>query len=144
MFEIIPFERTCRRMQTFDPFRDFADMERTFWQGNMTSFRTDVSDDGKTYTVEAELPGFKKEEINVDITSDRLTITAEHSSESESDDEKKNFVRKERFYGSYSRSFDISGIDADAISAEYTDGILTLSLPRQEPVAPTSRRLEIQ
>ncbi len=119
-------------------------MERSFFRGNLQEFRTDVSEDDTSYQISAELPGFKKEEINLDVEGDCLTISAQHSEENEESDEKKNYIKRERFYGSYSRSFDITGVDVDAIKAEYADGILKIDLPKVIPVAPASRKLEIQ
>ena len=141
MFELIPFER---RMASFDPFRMMADMERSFFQPStraVSTFRTDVSDIGDAYKLEAELPGFKKEDISIDIKDERLTISAQRKFENE--DEKPNFVKRERFYGSYSRSFGLEGINSDGIEASYVDGVLSLRLPKQTPVVPESRRIEI-
>jgi HSP20 family protein len=141
MFELIPFER---RMASFDPFRMMADMERSFFQpssSGLASFRTDVRDEGDAFMLEAELPGFKKEDISIDIKDERLTISAQRKFENE--DEKPNFVKRERFYGSYSRSFGLEGINSDAIEASYVDGVLSLRLPKQTPVVPESRRIEI-
>ena len=145
MFELIPFDRRNHRVSVYDPFRAFDEMERAFFgsqQPSVYSFRTDVTDTGDSYKLEAELPGFKKEDIKIDIENDCLTISAErHEHKGE---EKPNFVKRERVYGSYSRSFDVSGIDADKISAAYADGILTLELPKKVETAPASRRLEIK
>ena len=142
MFELIPMER---RMASFDPFRMMADMERSFFSQPSTravsAFRTDVSDIGDAYKLEAELPGFKKEDISIDIKDERLTISAERKFENE--DEKPNFVKRERYYGSYSRSFGLEGINSDDIEASYVDGVLSLILPKQTPVVPESRRIEI-
>ena len=141
MFELIPFERTMRSMNSFYPYRQVSDMRRSFVNSASALFRTDVSDVGDAYKLEAELPGFKKEDININIEDERMTISVERKSDSE--DNKPNYMRRERFYGSYSRSFDLSGIDADNISASYTDGILTLNLPKRVEEVPASRRLEI-
>ena len=142
MFELIPFER---RMANLDPFRMMADMERSFFgQGSGRTealFRTDVSDEGDSFKLEAELPGFKKEDINIDIKDERLTISAERKFDN--DEQKPNFVKRERFYGSYKRSFGLEGINSDAIEASYVDGVLSLKLPKQLPVIPESRRIEI-
>ena len=144
MFELIPFDHHMRRISAFDPFRAMDDMERSFFgDGDMTSaFRTDVSDTGDAYLLEAELPGFRKEDIHIDLEDDCLTISAEHSHEE--NEEKPNFIKRERYYGSYSRSFDVSGIDQDRIEASYTDGILSLNLPKHEETVPPTRRLEIK
>ena len=140
MFELIPF---TRHVSMYDPFRAFDEMERSFFNDRQSlGFRTDVTDTGDAYKLEAELPGFKKEDIKIDIENDCLTISAERHENK--DEEKPNFVKRERLYGSYSRSFDVSGIDVDKISAGYTDGVLTLELPKKVETAPASRRLEIQ
>ncbi len=146
MFELIPFDRTIRRMAAFDPFREMDNLERSFFgEGNVVSaFRTDVSDMGDAFKLEAELPGFSKDDLKIDIENDRLTISAERKLDTTDEDKKTNFIKRERFYGSYSRSFDVTGIDVDGIDASYTDGVLTLTLPKKKEVVPASRRLEIK
>ena len=142
MFELIPFDRTIRHMTNFDPFRELDNMERSFFGSVVSAFRTDVSDTGDAFKLEAELPGFSKDDIKIDIENDCLTISAERKFDDE--DKKKNFVKRERFYGSYSRSFDVTGIDTDAIEASYNDGVLTLTMPKKKAEVPASRRLEIK
>ena len=128
----------------FDPFREMEAMERAF-RGSAKGFggfRTDITDDGASYRLEADLPGFKKEDIHVDVDGDLLTISAERGNESE--EKKDGYVRRERSFGSFRRSFDISGIDEDGIQAKYADGVLTLELPKKEPEKPETRRIELQ
>ena len=141
MFELIPF---TRHVSVYDPFRAFNEMERSFFNtpSVVSSFRTDVSDTGDAYKLEAELPGFKKEDIKIDIENDCLTISAERKEENE--ENKPNYVKRERVYGSFSRSFDVSGIEVDGIQAAYNDGILTLTMPKKVETKPASRKLEIQ
>ena len=116
MFELIPFDRHGHRMMSFDPFREMEELERSFWGGSnsLSAFRTDVIDTGDAYKLESELPGFKKEDIKIDVENDVLTISVERKLAEE--EKKKNFVKRERFYGSYSRSFDVSGIEVDGKS----------------------------
>ena len=144
MFELIPFGG--HRVSVYDPFRAFDEMERNFFgnaQSNVLSaFRTDVIDTGDAYKLDAELPGFKKDDIKIDVENDVLTISAERKLDT--DENKPNFVKRERFYGSYSRSFDVSGIEVDGIQAAYNDGVLTLTMPKKVETAPASRRLEIK
>lgn len=144
MFEIIPFDRRGNRVSVFDPFREFDEMERRFFgnERSLQSFRADVTDTGDAYKLEAELPGFKKEDISIDIENDCMTISAERKYDNKED--KPNYVKRERYYGSYSRSFDMSGIDTEKIEAAYTDGVLTLTLPKKAQEVPMSRRLEIK
>ena len=141
MFGMIPFEYRDRNL-----FNVFDNFERSFFGNSaraVSGFRTDVTDTGDAYKLEAELPGFNKDDIKIDIENDCLTISAERSMENK-EEGKHNFVKRERYYGSFSRSFDISGINADAIEASYTDGVLTLTMPKKQEQLPASRRLEIK
>ena len=144
MFELIPFGG--HRVSVYDPFRAFDEMERSFFGNNQSSvlsaFRTDVVDTGDAYKLDAELPGFNKDDIKIDVENDVLTISAERKMDNA--ENKPNFVKRERFYGSFSRSFDVSGIEVDGIQAAYNDGVLTLTMPKKVETAPASRRLEIK
>ncbi len=143
MFEIMPYGH--RRVVAYNPFRELEEMSRSFWNDtNLNAFRTDITEKDGVYTLTAELPGFKKEDISIDIDKDCLSIAAERKDESEDEDKERNYVRRERFYGSYSRSFNVKGIDTEAINASYADGILTLTMPSKTPETPPTRRLEIQ
>lgn len=144
MFEMMPFGRH-NRMSTFDPFREMEKFEQSFF-GNAFGgdFKTDIQDQGDSYLLEADLPGVKKEDIAVDIDGDRLTISAQRSSQTEEKDDKTHYVRQERSYGSYSRSFDITGIKSAEIKGSYENGVLKLVLPKEAPTAPTSRRLNLE
>lgn len=142
MFELMPFG--YHRVSAYNPFRDFEEMSRSFWDNNnVSAFRTDITEKDGKYILEADLPGFKKEDISVDIDKDCLTITAEHKSE-EKEENADSYIRRERFYGSYTRSFNVKGIDTEAITAAYNDGVLTLTMPKKEPEVPAARRLEIK
>ena len=143
MFELIPFDRHTRNLASFDPFRMLDEMDRRFMTSApaVSAFRTDVLDTGDAFKLEAELPGFKKEDIKIDIENDCLTISAERSSDTK-EEQKGSYVKRERFYGSFSRSFDVSGINVDAIEAAYTDGVLTVTLPKKAAEVPASRRLD--
>ena len=138
MFEMMPL---ARAMMT--PFYDIDRMSRSFFgDAPVRAFRTDIRETETGYVLEAELPGCKKEDISIDLNGDQLTIQAKCQSETE--EQKENYLRRERFSGAYSRSFDVSEIDADAITARYEDGVLKLDLPRKAVVTPAARRLEIQ
>ncbi len=142
MFELMPFG--YRRVSAYNPFRELEEMSRSFWNDtDISAFRTDITEKDGSYILDAELPGFKKEDITIDIDKDCLTISAERKSE-ENEEDGNNFIRRERYYGSYSRSFNVKGIDTDAITAAYNDGILTLTMPKKTPEVPAARRLEIQ
>ena len=144
MFELIPFDRRGNRVSVYDPFRVFDEMERSLFGGGshqtVSAFRTDVTDTGDAFVLDAELPGFKKEDIKIDVENDCLTISAERKLDEE--EKQKNFIKRERFYGSFSRSFDVSGVNVDGIEAAYTDGVLKLTMPKKVETVPPTRRLE--
>lgn len=97
--------------------------------------KTDVREEEGKYVLEADLPGFSKDDIKVDLDGDYLTIKAERSSKEETE-EKGKMIRRERYYGSYMRSFDVSGVDVEKINAEYKDGVLKVDLPKKALEAP--------
>ena len=145
--------RRNQDMTTFNPWREMEEFEKAFFSNPFGSFfnapalnqfRTDVTDEGDHYLLETDLPGFEKKDITLDIHDDMLTIRAERKSKVEEKDKKDKVIRMERSYGSYQRSFDISGVDADQIKAKYTDGVLRLTLPKLERSLPQGRRLEIE
>ena len=132
-------------MQAYNPFREFEEFEKNFFKNNdLAEFKTDIKDTGKEFVLEADLPGFKKEDIKVNVEDNYMTITAERHSESEEKDKKGNYIRCERSYGSFSRTFDITGIKTEAIKATYNDGVLTLTMPKKEETAPASRAVTIE
>lgn len=146
MFDLTPYKfRNNHGISEYNPFRFLDDFERNFFSESMPGeFKTDIEDNGSEFVLEADLPGFNKEDIHIDIDDGSLTVSACRKEEKEEKDKKGNYVRRERSYGSFSRSFDITGINADAITAKYNDGVLTLTLPKKEIAAPAAKRLEIQ
>ena len=129
----------------YNPFRDFEDINRAFFGDNsLAEFKTDIRDMGDGFELEADLPGFKKEDIKLSVYGDTLTIKAERHSDFEDQDKKSGYLRCERSYGSYSRSFDVTGVDVSQISASYTDGVLRIRLPKQAPKQPDDRTIVIE
>lgn len=140
MFALTPFER--RGYDLFDMFNDF-DRDLFAPTEKLGRIKTDIRDEGNKLVMEAELPGFAKEDINLDITDNMLTLSAEHKENKDEKNKEGKYIRRERSYGSYKRSFDLTGINAEAIKAEYKNGILFIDLPKEEIEQPKSRRLEI-
>ena len=136
MFELTPYST---RRSVMDPFNFFNDFFGT--NNAPMELRTDISDKGDAFVLEADLPGFKKDDIKIDLENDRLTIKAERHSEHE--DNRSGYVRRERHFGSFVRSFDVSGIDTSGIRANYTDGVLTLTLPKRPELVPDNRSIAI-
>ncbi|MCH5349766.1 MAG: Hsp20/alpha crystallin family protein [Oscillospiraceae bacterium] len=141
MFALTPFER-----KSYDLFNAFHDFERDFFgdERQVSSCKTDIRDEGERFVLEAELPGFDKKDINLDINGGFLTLSAERSSEKNERDDNGRYVRRERSFGSYRRSFDISGINSEQIDAEYKNGVLFVNLPKKAVTAPETKRLEIR
>lgn len=151
MFELRPFERRNSHIAAYDPFREMENLERAFFGDRgffsgsaLGEFRTDIQDKGDSYLLTADLPGFRKEDIHIDLDGDTMTIRAERHSEHEEKDKAGSYMRCERSYGSYQRTFDISGIQDDAMTAAYTDGVLRLTMPKRDMTVSGSRRLEIE
>lgn len=147
MFELRPY--THKNNALYNPFREMDEMEKQFFTRPfgmmaMEDFRIDIKDEGNHYEMEADLPGFDKKDIHLDIDNDVLVVRAERHSEHEEKDKKGKYVRCERSYGSYRREFDLTGIDADAITAKYEDGVLKLNLPKKCETLPEARHLEIE
>ena len=141
MFEMMPFEWN----HTNDLLNSFADFERNFFGNTGRSFNTDIQDTGKEYVLEAELPGFNKEDIHVDVQDGVLTISAKHEEKQDEKDEKSGkYVLRERRYGSYQRSFNLNGVDAKNIQGAYENGVLKLTLPKEQPTVPETHRIEIK
>lgn len=144
MYEIMPMQR-----RIYNPFALFDEWEKNFFsQGGQSSqnalaFKTDIIDNEKSIELIADLPGFDKDQIEVSVDGDVLSIKAERSSETSEKDDEGNYIRRERSYGSYSRSFDVSNIDVDNINVKYENGVLKLDMPKQVEQQPEVKKLEI-
>lgn len=103
--------------------------------------KTDIKETETEYLVEAEIPGYKKEDISIDLDNDRLTIIAKHNEEV--NEEKDNYIRRERRYGENIRSFIVNGIENENVTADYKDGILYLKLPKADKNKKNGRSIEI-
>ena len=105
-------------------------------------FSTDIRDEGDHYLLEAELPGFRKEDIDLDVKDGFLTISASRQESGET--KQGGYLCRERRSGSFSRSFNLDGIQEDGITASYNDGVLELTLPKRQEALPQSRKIAIQ
>ena len=93
--------------------------------------KIDVKENDHDFEIFVDLPGFKKEDLKLDLTDGYITINANKTLEEE---DKKKYIRKERFYGSVSRSFYVGdSIKKEDIKAKFDNGVLTLSIPKVEP-----------
>ncbi len=136
MFDLVPFRFNDWERRFFpDLFND------EFFSRSLAGFKTDIKDTGKEYLIEAELPGFAKEEITVEVDDDRLTIAAKRDESKE--EQQGDYLRKERRTGQVTRSFMLDGVNRDDIKAEFKDGVLKLTLPKAEDAPVQTRRIDI-
>ncbi len=142
MFNLIPFNNRRNRglVNTDDFFENFFNGFDGLTGSAFTNFKADIKETENEYIVQAELPGFKKDNINIELNSDYLTISAENNEVIE--EENNNYIRKERRIGKFQRSFYVKDIKQDEIDAKYEDGILEIKLPKQNPGL-NNRRIEI-
>ncbi len=94
--------------------------------------KTDVRETDNTYELDIDLPGFKKDEVQLDLKDGYLTISAAKGLDKDQEDKKGKYIRQERYAGACSRSFFVGeGIEPQDVSAKFEDGILRVSLPKQ-------------
>lgn len=155
MFNLIPF--STNEPDVFDYFDTFDRFfTRPIAASSYVQFKTDVAETKDSFLLSAELPGFSKEEINIELKEDVLTITASHKEEKEQTDETKqdaskkeeqtpaiSYLRKERQEVSYKRCFHIESIDSSGIKANYNNGILELTLPKIMPKEPERIKIDV-
>jgi HSP20 family protein len=143
MFELIPrFRSIVSRPERdiFDWAFDGFDLPEIFRSEKGVTPAFDISETDKEIHVKAELPGMDPNEIEITLTGDLLTIKGEKKEEKE--EKGQNFHRRERRYGSFSRSFRLPvEVKADSINAGYKDGVLTVTMPKAEEEK--ARRIEV-
>ena len=124
----------------FDEFFNDDFMNFPVWGGRSSLYgkhaknlmKTDVRETDGSYELDVDLPGFKKDELTVDLKDGYLTIAAAKGLDKDEQDKKGKYIRQERYAGAMSRSFYVGDVEPDQVSAKYEDGILKISLPKQE------------
>mmetsp|Transcript_3980 Transcript_3980/g.5580 ORF Transcript_3980/g.5580 Transcript_3980/m.5580 type:complete len:152 (-) Transcript_3980:13-468(-) len=143
--EVDPFSEMDRMQRQIDSLFSMVpsdksskgERKRSFWNPTCDLRETD-----KEIILHAELPGVKKEDINIELKDGRLSITGEKKLEKKEENEK--FHRVERTYGKFSRTLAVpDGVQADHIKASFTDGVLEVSLPKPEPKVPEPKKITI-
>lgn len=135
----------------YSPFDDaFENLFRGFFvrpvgvdaTGTTGQFRVDVTENDNAYQLRAEIPGVKKEDIQVSVDGDQVAITAEVKNEKEVKSGAR-VLRSERYYGKLARAFTLGQpVEEAGASAKYTDGVLELTLPKK--AAASTKRITIQ
>lgn len=144
MTNLTPFRKRAQDMRNeiWDSFTDFlGDNFFASDRSDTYQFRTDIKDNGDYYLIEAELPGFDKEDIKVDYEQNYLTVSAKR--EDISKEEKDNYIRQERHFGEFFRRFYVEDIDENTIDAKFKNGLLTLNCPKKAIAKTEQKRIEI-
>lgn len=131
MFGLTPFRRGSALVPSKD-FFDFNNFFDSFPELDLrgSSMKADIKETDEEYTIEAELPGIEKENIQLNYKGGVLNIFVEQKDEKK--EEKETYIRKERKYGSYSRSFYMEDIDPENVDAKFNNGVLTIKLKKSE------------
>jgi len=146
MSGLVPFNKRRDLLNT--NFGDFSNMVDDFFSEGFPfgrnlekdTFKLDVQEKENEYLVEAELPGVKKEEINLELNQGRLTITVKK--EEKVEEEKKNYIHRERRSSSMSRSVYLSDTKTEGVKAALNEGVLTITVPK-EPKQNMSNKINI-
>jgi HSP20 family protein len=144
-------------LKKWDPFRELVilrdDMDRLFntFLGRRIAEESeglwapiiDIEEDRDNYTVRAELPGMKKEDIKISVRGNMLTLSGERVQEADS--KTRTFHRVERLYGRFSRTISLpSDVETDKVRASYKDGVLVIALPKPEMSKPEEIEIEVK
>jgi len=108
------------------------DIFDNFMTTNRNEMRCDIYEKEGNYHIELDVPGYNKNDITIEVKDGYLTITAEKSNEENT--EEKNYIKRERVYGKYQRSFYLGDLDSENIDAEFVDGTLKIVVPKKEIV----------
>lgn len=141
-----PFEEIDRIFDEFmkRPFSLFRSIvPRLREETGIISPAVDIYEEGDELVVKAELPGLKKEDIEVKLTDDYITISGEKKKEEKV--EEKNYFRYERSYGSFSRTFRLPvEVQTDKAKAKFENGVLEIRIPKTEEAKTKERKLQIE
>ena len=117
-----------------DDFFDYPEKSFSFRTSNANGLmKTDIKENEHAFEVSIALPGVKKDDIEIELKDEYLTVSAKTDMKKDEEDKKSNYIRRERYYGSCSRSFYVGdAVTENDIKASYEDGILTLDIPKVE------------
>lgn len=118
---------------TRDLFDDFFEPRYQGYNHNNELMKTDIRETEEGYELSIDLPGVKKEDLKAELKDGCLTVSATSNRSKDEKDEKGRYIRRERYSGSFSRSFYVGeNVTQEDIKAKFTDGILTLQVPKME------------
>ena len=128
------------------PMRELANVDKRLYGKNASHImKTDVKETDGTYELEVDLPGFKKDEINVKLEDGYMTISAAKGLDTEKKDKHGKIIRQERYEGAMQRSFYVGeGVKTEDVKAKYEDGVLKLDIPKKELNLPGNNTIAIE
>ena len=116
----------------FDRAMRAAEPRSMFGKRAANVMKTDVRENKDSYDVFVDLPGFKKDEISLDIKDGYLTIAAQKGLDKDEEDKKGRVLRQERYAGACSRSFYVGNVKPEDVKAKYEDGVLSVIVPKED------------
>ena len=127
-------------------FRDFGNVDRALYGKNaQRMMKTDVKETDEDYEVDVDLPGFKKDEINLELNNGYLTISAEKALEKDGENKKGKMLRQERYSGMMQRSFYVGDyVTEEDVKASYESGVLHVFVPKKEAKLPEKKTILIE
>jgi HSP20 family protein len=147
MFDLTNYKPKNNFMTLFDDFFNddsFLPTTKTnthLIKTNTYLIKTDIIEEDDKFVIKADMPGLKKDDVDINIKDNILSIKAERKDESV--DEKKNYIKREIFVGKVERTFSLpNNVDSDKISAEMIDGQLLISIPKSEKIKPKQIKIK--
>lgn len=144
MFGLVPFKMNNDFSNAEDEFNSLFGNFFGDEKDMKNSLKVDVKETKDSYVLEADFPGMKKDDINIEYNEGYLTISGEKKTENEDKEKKENYIRKERCYEKASRSFYVGNINKDEIKAKFENGVLEVTLPKEQKAIDENSKIQIQ
>lgn len=149
MFGLVPYKRNSG-LRKRGSFWDIGSMFEDFFNDSLlptffapvSAMRADIKETENEYVIDVEVPGVKKEDIKLELKDDILTVWVERNEEIK--EERSDYIRRERRYGSCSRSFYVPEIKQEEVKAKYNNGVLTVTLPKADEIKDKNYRINIE
>lgn len=146
MFDLIPFRKKAEVPGVLKSFHDWFDHgfppAATF--GQTGRFRTDIRETDKAFLIEADLPGFGKDDVEIEYNGGYLTIRAVRNEQQQLKDSNDKIIRMERYHGSFVRRFYVDDIEEDKMKATLRDGVLRLEVPKSERARASVKKIKVE
>ncbi|MDU5106009.1 heat shock protein Hsp18 [Clostridium sp.] len=147
MFDIVPWRKNNSIIKKGD---EFENMVNSFFNDDFfnsfslmkNNFSVDLKEDDNNYIIEADLPGVDKKDIDISYKNGYLNISAKR--ENNLEEKKDNYVRQERSYGEFKRSFYIDNVEEDKIDANFDNGVLKVNLPKLNKEIHETKKIEVK